>query len=140
MLTKRLRQGKGKIRTWEKMKTKLKARFLPPTCIQNNYSLLHHLTQGSMSVEEYTREFEKLLIKFDLQQTIVRYLGGLDPKYAHVVDLQAFTTFDGVCILAHKVEQQMKNGQSKETFLNLFPLAHLFMRRTHSNPPNPYPP
>jgi len=43
-----------------------------------------------MSVEEYTREFEKLLIRCDLQeakeQTIVRYLGGLDPKYAHVVE------------------------------------------------------
>ena len=91
------------------MKTKLKAHFLPPTYIQNNYSLLHHLTQGSMSVEEYTREFEKLLIKCDLQeveeQTIVRYLGGLDLKYAHVIEFQAFTTLDEVCVLAHKVEQ-----------------------------------
>jgi len=44
-----------------------------------------------MSVEEYTREFEKLLIKCDLQepeeQTIVRYLRGLDPMYAQVVEL-----------------------------------------------------
>jgi len=36
-----------------------------------------------MSVEEYTREFEKPLIKCDIQeleeQSIVRYLGGLDP-------------------------------------------------------------
>ena len=50
------------------MKTKLKARFLPPTYIRNNYSLLHHLTQNSMSVEEYTKEFEKLMIKCDLQE------------------------------------------------------------------------
>ena len=46
---------------------------------------------GNMSVEEYTREFEKLLIKCDLrepeEQTIVRYLGGLDPRYAHVLSL-----------------------------------------------------
>jgi len=80
-LTKRVRQGKGKIGTWEKMKAKLKARFLPPNYIQNNYSSLHQLTQGSMSVEEHTREFENLLIKCDLQeaeeQTIVRYLEDL---------------------------------------------------------------
>ena len=73
------------------MKAKLKGRFLPPNYVQNNYALLHHLTQGSISVEEYTREFERLMIKCDLQeaeeQTIVRYLGGLDPKYAHVVEL-----------------------------------------------------
>ena len=78
------------------MRTKLKARFLPPNYVQNNYTLLHHLTQGSMSVEEYTREFEKLLIKCDLQeveeQTIVRYLGGLDPKYAQVVDCLLYTS------------------------------------------------
>ena len=61
-----------------------------------------------MSVEEYTREFEKRLIKCDLReaeyQTIVRYLRGLDPRYTNVVELQQYSTFDEVCVLAHKVE------------------------------------
>ena len=73
------------------MKAKLKARFLPPTYAQDCYSQLHNFTQGNLNVEEYAREFEKLIIKCDLQepkeQTIVRYLGGLDPRYANVVDL-----------------------------------------------------
>ena len=47
-----------------------------------------------MRVEEYTFEFEELLIKCDIQepeeQTIVRYLGGLDPGYSNVVELQCF--------------------------------------------------
>jgi len=68
------------------MKTKLKAHFLPSSDLQDSYSQLHNLTQGNMSVAEYTREFDKLLIKCDLreveEQTIVRYLGGLDPRYA----------------------------------------------------------
>ena len=38
LLTKRARKGKGKIRTLEKMKSKLKACFLPLTYLQNNYS------------------------------------------------------------------------------------------------------
>jgi len=113
LCAKRVRERKSKIRTWEKMKSKLKARFLPPTYVQDCYSQLHHLSQGNLSVEEYTREFEKLVIKCDLhepeEQTIVRYLGGLDPRYANVVDLQAYSTFDEVCVLAHKVEQQRKN-------------------------------
>jgi len=69
-----------------------------------------------MSVEEYTRKFEKLLIKCDIQepeeQTIARYLEGLDPRYSNVVKLQAYTTFDEVCVLARKVEQQKKARQS----------------------------
>ena len=97
------------------MKTKLKARFLPPTYVQDCYSQLHNLTQGNMSVEEYTREFEKLLIKCDIQepeeQTIVRYLGGLDPRYSNVVELQSYSSFDDVCVLAHEVEQEKKAKQ-----------------------------
>ena len=68
-----------------------------------------------MSVEEYTRKFEKLLIKCDIQepeeQTIVRYLGGLDPRYSNVVELQSYALFDDVCVLAHKVEQRNKAKQ-----------------------------
>jgi len=74
------------------MKNKLKAKFLPSFYIKDRYAQLHNLTQASVSVTEYTREFEKLLIKCDIQepeeQTIVRYLGGLDPRYANVIEQQ----------------------------------------------------
>jgi len=93
LCAKRVRERKPKIRTWEKMKSKLKARFFPPTYVQDCYPQLHHLNQGNLSVEEYTREFEKLVIKCDIQepeeQTIVRYLGGLEPRYANIVELLA---------------------------------------------------
>jgi len=93
----------------------LKARFPHPINVQDCHPQLHNLTQGNLNVEEYTREFKKLVIKCDLQepeeQTIVRYLGGLDPKYTDVVDLQAYITFDEVCVLAHKLEQQNKARQ-----------------------------
>ena len=114
LCAKQVRQRKLKIRTWEKMKSKLQAQFLTPTYIHDCYSQLYNFTQGNLNVEEYTCEFEKLVIKCDLQeieeQTKVKYLGGLD-QYAHVVDLQAYTTFDEVCLLAHKVEQQKESRQ-----------------------------
>ena len=84
------------------MKSKLKGHFLPPPYLQDNYYQLHNLSQGTMGVEEYTREYEKLLIKCDLQeaknQTIVRYLRGLDRRYALVNELQQYTTFDEGCV------------------------------------------
>ena len=95
------------------MKAKTKARFLPSTNVQDLYMLFRHLNQGKMNVEEYTREFEKIMIKCDIHEpeehTIVRYLGGLEPRIANVIELQAYTTFDEVCVLAHKVEQQRKS-------------------------------
>ena len=101
---------------WEKMKTKLKAWFLPSSYVRDSYAQFHNLTQDHMSVDEYTRELEKLFIKCNIhepeEQTIVRYLGGLEPKYANVVELQQFSTFDEVCVLVHKVEQQRR----KKTF------------------------
>ena len=94
-----------------------------------------------MSVEEHTREFEKLLIKCDLQeaeeQTIVRYLGGLDPKYAHVVELQSFTTINEVCVLAHKVETQMKSWSFKRDFTKPLPKGEPFNKGSPSFPPKP---
>ena len=73
------------------MKFKLKSRFLRAIYLQDSYSQLHNLTQGNLIIEEYISKFKKLLIKCDIQepkeQTIVRCLGGLDPKYSNVVEL-----------------------------------------------------
>ena len=52
---KRAKKIKSKIKTWAKMKSKLKNRLLPPSYLQDNCSQLHSLTQGDMSVKEYTR-------------------------------------------------------------------------------------
>ena len=112
VVSKRVRKGKNKIKTWEQMKSKLKAKFLPPHYLQDNFLKLHHLKQGSKSVEEYTRDFEQLLLKCDLReddsQTLIRYLSGLEEQIAHVVELHPYTSLDELSALAHKVEKQKK--------------------------------
>jgi len=112
LVSSRVRKGKGKIRTWLKMREKLKSKFLPSHYLQDNYLKLHRLRQGTKSVEEYTREFEQLLLKCDLReddtQTIVRYLSGLNENIAHVVELHTYSNLDELSSLAHKVEQQRR--------------------------------
>jgi len=60
-------------------------------------------------VEEYTREFEQLLLKCDLReddsQTLVRYLSGLNEHIAHVVEPHTYTSLDELSSLAYKIEQ-----------------------------------
>jgi len=67
-LSKRARKGKDKIVSWRKMKEKLQAKLLPPHYLQDNYTKLHNLRQESKSIEEYIRDFEKLLMICDLRE------------------------------------------------------------------------
>ena len=109
---KREREGKSKIRIWEKMRRELTRKFLPENYYQDCFLQLHNLRQKTLSVEEYTREFEKLMMKCDIQekeeQTIARYLGGLNTNIAHQVQLQQYWTLEDVIRLAIRVEKQLQ--------------------------------
>jgi len=73
------------------MRSKLRDKFLFPHYIQDNFTKLHNIRQDGRGVEEYTREFERLLMTCDLResedQTIMRYLGGLNESIRNVVEL-----------------------------------------------------
>lgn len=104
----RERKRKSKIRSWRKIKEKLKVKFLPDHYLQDNYLKLHNLKQDTKSVEEFTREFDQLLLKCDLTedetQTLAKYLDGLDEKIAHVVELHPYTTLNELSSLAYKLD------------------------------------
>jgi len=91
------------------MRDKLKDKFLPFHYLQDDYQKLHLLKQGFKSVDEYTRDFEQLLLKCDLRedhsQTFVRYLSGLDEEIVHVVELHPYTSPNDLSSLAYKVQQ-----------------------------------
>ena len=73
----------------------------------------HNFKQFDLSVDDYTREFEYLMLKCDVvepkKQTIARYLGGLKKEIAEVIKLQWYWTFNDVRKLALIVEQQRKD-------------------------------
>ena len=112
--TERKREDKGVGKDEEEAQRKV---CPPKTYLQDTYAKFHELVQGNLSVEEYTRVFEELSMKCDLNepdnQTIVRYLNGLDSKIRDVVELTQYSTFRDVCVLEHKVETQRK-AKSKE--------------------------
>jgi len=135
------------------MKFKLKSKFLPPHYLQNNFLKLHHLKQGSKSVEEDNREFEQLLLKCDLKedesQTLIRYLSGLNDEIAHVVEHHPSTLLDELSALAHKVELQ-KRVKGKGMASKPYPCPYPFQKPSYNplksisssntRPPPPNPP
>jgi len=94
-----------------------------------------------MSVEEYTREFEQLLIKCDLkedeEQTLVRYLGGLDERISNVVELHPYTTLDELSSLSHKVELQkrVKGKSEAQTTHSAIPPSKAYLQHSKVTKP-----
>jgi len=43
VLSKRARKAKRKIRSWRKIRSKLKAKFLPPHYVQDDFARLHNI-------------------------------------------------------------------------------------------------
>ena len=85
-------EGKSKIVTWDKMKCEFKRKYLPSTYCQDVFMKIHNLRRKTLSVEEYTTEFDNLMLKSELEEpeehSIARYLGGLNFEIASVVNLQ----------------------------------------------------
>ena len=65
--------------------------FLPDNYKRDLYHIVLSLNQGRLSVEEYIRKFEQLQIKSGIEeepeQTMVRFLRGLDPGRVEKVDI-----------------------------------------------------
>ncbi|VFQ94725.1 unnamed protein product [Cuscuta campestris] len=66
--TKRVRSEKPPVDSWQKMRSLLKKKFLPTEYSRDNFAMLQTLRKGTKSVEDYTREFEELLLRCDLQE------------------------------------------------------------------------
>ena len=82
------------------MKRELKRRFISDSYKQDNYLKFHNFKQFDLSVDDYTREFEYLMLKCDVvepeERTIARYLGGLKKEISDVIKLQPYWTFNDV--------------------------------------------
>jgi len=108
----RSREGKSRIRSWSKLKKLMSKRFLPDNYKRDLHLRVSSLSQGRLSVEEYIREFEQLQIRSGLEeepeQTMARFIRGLDPNLAEKVDIQPYWCFEDVCKLAIKVEKHSK--------------------------------
>lgn len=91
-----------------KKRKELRRCFLADTYKQENYLKFYNFRQDDQTVDDYTREFEYLMLKCDVrepeEQTIARYIGGLRHSIADVICLQPFWNFNDVRKLAVTIE------------------------------------
>ncbi|KAK2356459.1 hypothetical protein QL285_093789 [Trifolium repens] len=113
MKTRRTRDGKEKIRSWESLKRKLRKRYVPSNHRLNLYKKISDLVQGKMSVTEYIDEFENLCLMGEVEeneeQRMSRFFRGLNKNIAFAVELCNYTDFTTLCTLCLKIENQNKS-------------------------------
>jgi len=83
---------------------------MPKRSLPNNYKLdlylkVSSLNQGRMSVKQYVYKFEQLQIRSGFQgeeqQTMLRFLRGLDPGISEKLELQTYWSFEEICKLVN---------------------------------------
>ncbi|GJW81970.1 putative CCCH-type zinc finger family protein [Tanacetum coccineum] len=87
--------------------------------LQEAFLQLHDFAQRDLSVADYTEEFDHLMLKCGIaepeEQTIARYLRGLQKEIYDVVILQPFISYNDVYKLATKVEKQVKEKEGRKS-------------------------
>lgn len=103
------------------MKREMSARFIPRHYKRDIFDKLQNLSQGNLSVVEYHNEMEKAMIRANIhedeEQSMSRFLYGLNPNVKRVVDLQPYSNVVELVHLASKAERQLQEDsrQNKNT-------------------------
>ena len=112
MLNEREEADQGDVRSWAEMKRELKARFVPKHYHRDLFDKLQNLKQGSLSVDEYYKEMEKVMIRVnvyeDEEQTIARFILGLHCNIQRIVEFEQYRNLVELVHQASKPEHQLQ--------------------------------
>ena len=104
------------VETWEEMRSLMRKRFVPSYYSKALYRRLQALTQGSMSIEDYYKEMEMAIMKANLREDVeaimARFLHGLRPEIAKVVEFQHYLDMNEMLEKAVTVEQRLKRWRN----------------------------
>ncbi|XP_057550663.1 uncharacterized protein LOC130828721 [Amaranthus tricolor] len=122
----RLREGKGKINTWGKLKKNMRRKYIPSYHKQQQYVQLNSTKQGSRTVQEYLNEWERIYVLCDLNDPedmrVSRFIAGLRDDIKGQMRITPDLTVHSASMYAQEIER-----------LNLrFAAAHTRNTRTYA--------
>jgi hypothetical protein len=109
-------KGKQKIKNWDRMVAKMKAKFIPKYYQINLFRKLQNLRQKGMTVKEYTEEFYKMNIRTGQrekdEEKVSRYINGLRYEIQDEINMMSVRTVEDAYQIALKAEEKLAKKKS----------------------------
>jgi hypothetical protein len=110
-------KGKQKIKSWDRMIAKMKAKFIPRDYQITLFRRMQNLRQKLMTVKEYTEEFYRLNIRAGHRESddekVARYLNGLRYDIQDELSMLTIRTVEDAYQLALKAEEKLSRKQGQ---------------------------
>jgi hypothetical protein len=110
-------KGKQKIKSWDQMIAKMKAKFIPRDYQITLFRRMQNLRQKLMTVKEYTEEFYKLNIRAGHRESddekVARYLNGLRYDIQDELSMLTIRTVEDAYQMALKDEEKLSRKQGQ---------------------------
>jgi len=102
--------------SWDDLKACMRDRFVPPHFRKDLLLKLQRLHQGTLSVDDYFKELDMLLIKVDMHESdeakMARFVSGLRREIQDVVEFHHYYSLKTLVHLTIKVESQIARKNS----------------------------
>jgi hypothetical protein len=110
-------KGKQKIKSWDRMVAKMKAKFIPKDYQITLFRRMQNLRQKLMSVKEYTEEFYKINIRAGHRESddekVSRYMNGLRYDIQDEMSMMTLQTVEDAYQMALKAEEKLSRKQGQ---------------------------
>jgi hypothetical protein len=111
-------KGKQKIKSRDKMITKMKEKFIPKDYQITLFRRMQNLRQKLITVKEYTKEFYKLNIKAGHRESddekVARYVNGLRYDIQDEMSMVTIRTVEDAYQMALKAEEKLSQKQGQK--------------------------
>jgi hypothetical protein len=110
-------KDKQKIKSWDRMVAKMKAKFIPKDYQITLFRRMQNLRQKLMSVKEYTKEFYKINIRAGHRESddekVARYMNGLRYDIQDEMSMMVIRNVEDAYQMALKDEEKLSRKQGQ---------------------------
>ncbi|XP_057543874.1 uncharacterized protein LOC130823266 [Amaranthus tricolor] len=115
----RVREERGRINSWTKLKKHMKRKYVPTSYKQQQYIQLNAMKQGTKSVDEYRNEWERLYVLCDPHETeemrVGRFIAGLREEIRDRLMTTSDLTVHIASLQAVEIERQINRAAHSQT-------------------------